>query len=137
MIARFLLFAAAPFLLADAPPPSVRSWVFEDSLAAGQTLKVELVRARVKVARRPGPARVEVRQRGAPALGAVSFRTERRGSVVHVVDVYPGPKSSDEECEPPIGPRGPYWRSMVQLDVEISVPPGVATDVRVLEPLAD
>ena len=139
MIACLVLLAGAPFLLGDGPPQEARDWLLQEPMRADQSLQVELVRAHVKVTRRAGPLVVKIAARGASDLRGVSFRVVRDGQTIRIIDVYPG--SSDagfrKECEPPIGERGPYWRSMMPLTVEISLPPGVRTDVRLLEELRD
>ena len=139
MIARIALLMSAPFLLADGPPPKLRSWLLEEPVRADQSLKLELVRANVKVTRRAGPLKVEIRARGAPDFGGVSFRVVRDHGAIRIIDVYPNWTGAGvkPECEPPIGERGPYWRSMLPLDVEISLPAGVRTDVRILEELGE
>jgi hypothetical protein len=104
-----------------------------------QSLQVDLVRAKVKVTRRAGPLRVEIRARGASDLGGVSFRIVREREIIRIIDVYPNSSGAGlkRECEPSIGERGPYWRSMLPLAVDISLPPGIRTDVQVLEELSD
>ncbi len=121
--------------MADAPPPEARTWLLEEPMRADQSLQVELVRAKVKVTRRAGPLRVKIQARGASDLGGVSFRVVRDRKTIRIVDVYPHSTGAGlrRECEQPIGERGPYWRSMLHLTVDISLPPGIRTDVRVLE----
>ena len=132
---RLILFVAAPFLLADGPPQSVRAWLFKQPMRSEQKLELNLVRATVRVTRRPGPMRIEIRPSQGSTLEGVSFRIDQDARGIKISDVYPPapPAGFATECEPPSGERGAFWRSNVEMDVLISLPPGVQSEVHVMD----
>ncbi|MEO7634613.1 MAG: hypothetical protein ABIS38_03070 [Sphingomicrobium sp.] len=127
--------AAAPVLMADGPPPSIRRWLLEQPINARHSVELRLARAKVLQVVRPGPLRIEIAARGSHGLHSVRIKADRTREGMSISDVYPadatvGPPS---ECVPPAGARGALWSSDVVFEVTIYAPYGVGTFVDVMD----
>ena len=133
---RLLLIAAAPFIMADGPPPRLHTWLVEQPIARSQTVNLNLVRARVREVRhRGGSLTIKISALRARLVESVQIHVERDSRGVRVFDTYPSLSSlSVDECVPHDDPRGAFWRSDVVFDVLISAPPGVVIQVHVMDP---
>ena len=131
---RLLLIAAAPFIMADGPPPRLHTWLVEQPITPSQTVDLNLIRARVREVRTPsGPLKIKISAPPARLVEGVQIHIERNSQGVRVFDTYPA-LSATSECVPHGHPRGAFWRSDVVFDVLISAPPGVVTQVHVMDP---
>lgn len=122
---------------ATAPP----HWSGEEPLRAGSTFALNLIRASVRIVRRPGPARLEVSSRGQSSLVGVKLKVDHTDAGVSVTDIYPAgaPVRMRRwmECQPPVDARGDFLNSNVRLDVTLFLPPGVTPAIRVMGPLEE
>jgi hypothetical protein len=108
----------------------------EQPISRPQTVDLNLVRARVREVRtRSGPLTIKISASQAPLEEGVQIHIERNSQGVRVFDTYPAlSATSVDECVPHGHPRGAFWRSDVVFDVLISAPPGVVTQVHVMDP---
>jgi hypothetical protein len=136
MAHRFLLLLVAPLVMADAPPPLLRTWFVEKAVTQPQTVDVDLVRAKVRLVRTVrGPLQIKITApRGAGTTG-VEVHIEKGTRRIRVHDTYPqlAPTAAYHECVPRSTARGAFWRSVVVFDVLILAPPGVATRINIIE----
>jgi hypothetical protein len=114
-------------------------WSWEGPLRARSIFALDLVRASVRIVRRPGPARLEVSSRGQSSLVGVELRVAHTEAGISVTDIYPAGVPARmrrwAECQPPVGARGDFLKSNVRLDVTLFLPPGVTPSIRVMGPL--
>ena len=108
--------------------PFAPHWVWEGKGATGGDVELNLVRASVRVLRRPGPVRIEITARGQPDLSGARLVVADTKGGISVTDIYPPHPAllpSGIECEPPIGARGDFLHNDLVLDATLHLPPGV------------
>ncbi|HEY9554859.1 hypothetical protein [Allosphingosinicella sp.] len=122
---RWFLLALACSLPAPARAEAP-DWHWEGPIAAGGEVELNLARASVRVVRRPGPARIEIKARGPQGLDGAWLRLEQIDRGVRVTDIYPPhPSFFRAECEAPDDGRGDFLHSKLVLDTLLYLPPGV------------
>lgn len=97
------------------------------------SVRIDFVRGSARVVRRPGDIRIEVRRhspRGNPQIAVVEAR--RAGGGIVIEDSYPQVRPSSAECLPPLGPKGNFWISDVELETVVYAPAGVPVDISIM-----
>lgn len=112
-------------------------WIWPADEAGAPDIRrvsIDLVRGGVRIVRRPGPTRLEIR-RSSPAglLDAAGIAVKVENEVLRVSDTYLSlaPYAVDE-CLPLLQ-RGDFWSSDVQHAVTVYAGDAVVIDVRIME----
>lgn len=136
---RWLLLLVLAWPVSAPAAAATPHWSWEEPLRAGSIFALNLVRASVRIVRRPGPARLEVSSRGQSSLVGVELRVDHTEAGVSVTDIYPAGAPARmrrwTECQPPVDARGDFLNSNVRLDVTLFLPPSVTPSIRVMGPL--
>ncbi|HEX8063848.1 MAG TPA: hypothetical protein VF535_11595 [Allosphingosinicella sp.] len=125
--------AAGP---ANAPDLEERSsWHWQGQLNPGSRFRLNLVRASIRIVRRPGAARLElVARRG--SLDEIDLEVIQSPGGVEITDIYrrssPHYLTSRKECLPPDTGRGDFWASDLRLEGTLYLPADIIPSLHIM-----